>query len=73
MEKANKKQNASAQEEIAYTYDEAMARVETIVNQLEESDAMAMDEYKRLADEARKWLSYCRQQIEKMSDELKDE
>ena len=35
------------------TYDQAMARVETIVQHLEQSEAISLSEYKQLADEAR--------------------
>ena len=47
------------------SYDDAMARVETIVKQLEQSDALSMDEYKQLATEAKTLLDFCRQQLEK--------
>ena len=40
MEKANK-----------LTYDEAIQKAETIIAQLESSEAISMDEYKRLATE----------------------
>ncbi len=47
------------------SYDEAMARVETIVRQLEQSEALSMDEYRTLATEAKDLLSFCRAQLEK--------
>lgn len=47
------------------SYDEAMARVETIVKQLEQSEALSMDEYRTLAAEAKDLLSFCRSQLEK--------
>lgn len=47
------------------SYDDAIARVETIVKQLEQSDALSMDEYKQLATEAKTLLDFCRQQLEK--------
>ncbi len=47
------------------SYDEAMARVETIVKQLEQSDAISMDEYRTLATEAKDLLAFCRRQLEK--------
>lgn len=47
------------------SYDEAMARVETIVRQLEQSEALSMDEYRTLATEAKDLLSFCRTQLEK--------
>lgn len=47
------------------SYDEAMARVETIVKQLEQSEALSMEEYRTLAAEAKDLLTLCRRQLEK--------
>ena len=47
------------------SYDEAMARVETIVKQLELSEALSMEEYRTLAVEAKDLLALCRRQLEK--------
>ena len=47
------------------SYDEAMARVETIVKQLEQSEALSMEEYRTLAGEAKDLLALCRRQLEK--------
>lgn len=47
------------------SYDEAMARVETIVKQLEQSEALSMEEYRALAVEAKDLLALCRRQLEK--------
>ena len=47
------------------SYDEAMARVETIVKQLEQSEAFSMEEYRTLAVEAKDLLALCRRQLEK--------
>lgn len=47
------------------SYDEAMARVETIVKQLEQSEALSMEEYRTLAVEAKNLLALCRRQLEK--------
>ncbi len=47
------------------SYDEAMARVETIVKQLEQSEALSMEEYRTLAVEAKDLLALCRRQLEK--------
>lgn len=47
------------------SYDEAMARVEVIVKQLEQSEALSMDEYRVLAAEAKDLLSFCRSQLAK--------
>ena len=47
------------------SYDEAMARVETIVKQLEQSEALSMEEYRTLAVEAKDLLALCHRQLEK--------
>lgn len=47
------------------SYDEAMARVETIVKQLEQSEVLSMEEYRTLAVEAKDLLALCRRQLEK--------
>lgn len=47
------------------SYDEVMARVETIVKQLEQSEALSMEEYRTLAVEAKDLLALCRRQLEK--------
>ena len=52
------------------TYDQAMARVEAIVQQLEQSEAIILSEYKQLADEARQLLAFCRNEVEKISKEF---
>lgn len=52
------------------TYDQAMARVEAIVQQLEQSEAISLNEYKQLADEARQLLAFCRNEVEKISKEF---
>ena len=54
------------------TYDQAMARVEAIVQQLEQSEAISLSEYKELADEARQLLAFCRNEVEKISKEFTD-
>lgn len=52
------------------TYDQAMARVETIVQQLEQSEAISLSEYKQLADEAHGLLAFCRKEIEVLREGL---
>ena len=49
-----------------------MARAETIVQQLEQSEAISLSEYKQLADEARQLLAFCRNEVEKISREFTD-
>lgn len=45
------------------TYDEAIQRAEAIIAQLEQSEAISMDEYKRLASEATALLKQCKEEI----------
>ena len=45
------------------TYDEAIRRVEQIVNELEQSEALSMDAYKAKAIEASELLSFCQSQL----------
>ena len=68
MAKENNKTTAT----VSLTYDQAMARAETIVQQLEQSEAISLSEYKQLADEARQLLAFCRNEVEKISKEFTD-
>lgn len=52
------------------TYDESIQRAEAIIAQLEQSEALSMDEYKRLASEATALLKQCKSEIEHFSTEL---
>ena len=45
------------------TYDEAIQRAEEIITQLEQAEALSMDEYQRLAAEATALLKECKAQI----------
>ena len=71
MAKENK-QDRSSLSENSLSYDQAMARVETIVQQLEQSEAISLSEYKQLADEARQLLAFSRNEVEKISKEFTD-
>ena len=42
------------------TYDESLAKAEAIIQQLENSDAISIEEYKRLAAEATTLLKQCK-------------
>ena len=64
------KENSKATATVSLTYDQAMARVETIVQQLEQSEALSLQEYRLLAEEARGLLAFCRKEIEVLSDGL---
>lgn len=52
------------------TYDENIARAEGIVTQLEQADAISMEEYKRLAAEATSLLKECQAEISALDKEL---
>lgn len=52
------------------TYDEAMRRVEQIVNQLEQTEALSVSEYKQKAKQAQELLRFCEQQLVAMEKEL---
>lgn len=45
------------------TYDEAIKRIEQIVQELEQSDALSMDAYQAKAKEANELLSFCQKQL----------
>ena len=52
------------------TYDEAIRKAEAIIAQLEQSDAISMDEYKRLAKEATALLQHCQSLLTKMHEDI---
>ena len=52
------------------TYDEAISKVEQIVKDLEQSDALSMEVYKTKAKEAKDLLDFCEKQLVKMEKEL---
>lgn len=58
------------EKESKWTYDAAMARVEEIIRQLENSEAIGLQEYKKLSQEAQKLLSLCRAEITKLEEQL---
>ena len=46
------------------TYDEAIVRAEEIISQLEKTEAISMDTYKKLAAEATSLLKHCKNELE---------
>ena len=55
------------------TYDEALKRIEQIVTELEQSEALSMDAYQAKAKEAKDLLNFCQMQLtdwEKKMDEV---
>ena len=63
MAKENKQERSSLSEN-SLSYDQAMSRVEAIVQQLEQSEALSLQDYRLLAEEARGLLAFCRNEIE---------
>ena len=45
------------------TYDDSIKRLQEIVRQLENGQAIGMDQYTKLADEAKQLIASCRQQL----------
>lgn len=45
------------------TYDEAIKRIQQIVNELEQSEALSMDAYQAKAKEAKELLTFCQHQL----------
>lgn len=44
-------------------YDEAIKRIEQIVKELEQSEALSMDAYQSKAKEAKELLNFCQKQL----------
>lgn len=57
------------------TYDKAMARIQAIVQELEQTEALSVSVYKQKAAEAKQLLQFCEQQLRDLESELtnKDE
>jgi exodeoxyribonuclease VII small subunit len=45
------------------SYDEAIKRIEQIVKELEQSEALSMDAYQAKAKEAKELLNFCQKQL----------
>ena len=52
------------------TYDQAIKRVEEIVRELEQTEALSVAEYKQKAKQASELLNFCRAQLVDMEREL---
>ncbi|MBQ7632234.1 MAG: exodeoxyribonuclease VII small subunit [Paludibacteraceae bacterium] len=52
-------------------YDEKIKRAEAIIAQLEQAEAISMDQYKRLAAEATALLNQCKDEIKTMATTLR--
>ena len=53
-------------------FDESIGRAETIIAQLEQAQAISMDEYKRLANEATALLKQCKAEIDGMEKNIEN-
>ena len=45
------------------TYDQAIKRVEQIVHELEQTEALSVSDYKKKATEAQELLNFCQSQL----------
>jgi exodeoxyribonuclease VII small subunit len=54
------------------TYDEAIKRIEQIVSELEQSDALSMDSYQAKAKEAKELLVFCQKQLTDWEGKMED-
>lgn len=54
------------------TYDEAMKRLEQLMQQLESGEALSMTEYKQKAGEVRELARFCREQLAGMAQETEE-
>ena len=52
------------------TYDEAIKRAETIIAQLEQSEALSMEQYKKAAAEATALLKHCKSLLTEMHEDM---
>ena len=51
-------------------YDEAIKKAEALIAKLEQSDAISMDEYKRVAKEATTLLQHCKSLLTEMNKDM---
>lgn len=54
------------------TYDEAIKRVEQIVHDLEQTEALSVTDYQKKAKEAKQLLDFCQAQLVEMEKALAD-
>lgn len=57
---------------LTMTYDEAIKRIEEIVQELEQSSAMSMDAYQEKAKEAKELLTFCYKQLSDWEDTMNE-
>ncbi len=54
------------------TYDEAVKRLEQLIAELEQSDALSMDAYRTKAVEAKELLAFCRKQLTDWEEQMEE-
>lgn len=54
------------------TYDEAIKRLEDIVQSMQATEALSMEDYKNKAQEAKQLIQFCQKQLTTLETELKD-
>lgn len=52
------------------TYDEAIAKIETIVHELESAEALSVTTYKEKAEQAKQLLDYCESCLKELDQQL---
>ncbi len=52
------------------SFDDALAKAEAIIRELEGASALSMEVYRKKASEARQYLTICREQIAKIETEM---
>ena len=57
---------------MAYSYDEAIKRIQQIVSELEQSQALSMDDYQTTAKEAKQLLIFCQKQLTDWEQKMED-
>lgn len=57
---------------MAYSYDEAIKRIQQIVSELEQSQALSMDDYQTKAKEAKQLLIFCQKQLTDWEQKMED-
>ena len=54
------------------TYDEAMKRLEEIVDYMEQGEALRMEEYKQKAKEAKELIALCQKELTGIEKDMKE-
>lgn len=57
---------------MAYSYDEAIKRIQQIISELEQSQALSMDDYQTKAEEAKQLLIFCQKQLTDWEQKMED-